>query len=62
MALPMMKGMDKMKKGFISLLLCILLITSFASPAAANSWGLKGDLLDAVSDVDTWNDYHTLDG
>ena len=57
----MMKGMDKMKKGFISLLLCILLITSFASPACANSWGLKGDLLDAVSDVDTWNDYNTLD-
>lgn len=55
----MKKGMDKMRS--LSLLLCLLLAASLACPASANSWGLKGDLLDAVSDVDTWDDYHTLD-
>ena len=57
----MMKGMDKMKNRVISLLLCMLLVIVFACPASANSWGLKGKLLDAVSDVDTWNDYTSLD-
>ena len=50
-----------MKKRLTSLLLCTLLVTSIICPASANSWGLKGDLLDAVSDVETWNDYTTLD-
>lgn len=57
----MKKGMDKMNRRFISLLLCMLLVTSFVIPASANSWGLKGKLLNAVSDVDTWNDYTSLD-
>ncbi len=39
----------------ILLLFCLLPLSAFA-----NSWGLKGDLYEAVSAVDTWNDYSTI--
>lgn len=44
-------------KRFFALMLIFCLIPL---PCLANSWGLKGDLLEAVMAVDTWNDYSTL--
>ena len=44
-----------MKKWTI-LLACVLLVCSM-SPALANSWGLKGELLELVSSTNVWNDY-----
>ncbi|MBE5780160.1 MAG: hypothetical protein E7331_12645 [Clostridiales bacterium] len=45
-----------MKKCFaLILLLCLIPL-----PSLANSWGLRGDLLEAVMTVDTWNDYSTI--
>ena len=42
------------------LVLLILALLCCAPAALANSWGLKGELLDLVSDTDQWNDYTTL--
>ncbi len=39
-------------------IVCILLLVCVS--ASANSWKLKGRLLDAVSSVHTWDDYSTL--
>ncbi|HPF87514.1 MAG TPA: hypothetical protein PK537_05615, partial [Candidatus Limiplasma sp.] len=40
---------------------CLLLGFAIAlSTASANSWGLTGELFEAVSAVDTWDDYTTL--
>lgn len=44
-----------MKKWTI-LLVCVLLVCCI-SPALANSWGLKGELLELVSSTNVWNDY-----
>ena len=48
-----------MKKVLFSTAFSILLLVISVS-ASANSWGLTGDLLEAVMAVSTWNDYHTL--
>ncbi|NMD37220.1 MAG: hypothetical protein GYA87_00895 [Christensenellaceae bacterium] len=46
-----------MRRVFL-LMLCLIVIVCAVNPRAyANSWGLKGELLDAVSSVKTWNDY-----
>ena len=50
----------RMKKACSIVLISILLIFAFSISANANSWGLRGDLLDKVSDVNTWNDYSTI--
>lgn len=47
-----------MKRTVLALLILALLCC--APAALANSWGLKGELLDLVSDTDQWNDYTTL--
>ena len=52
--------MMRMKKACSIVLISILLIFAFSISANANSWGLRGDLLDKVSDVNTWNDYSTI--
>ena len=44
-------------KRFFALMLFFCLIPL---PGLANSWGLKGELLEAVMAVDTWNDYSTI--
>ena len=44
-----------------TLLLCLLLSLLLPVSALANSWGLKGDLLTAVSSDSTWNDYYAGD-
>ena len=51
-----------MKKSICVILAVTLLAGSFllCETASANSWGLKGELLDLVSDTDRWNDYTTL--
>lgn len=41
----------------LRLLLCAVLMLLFVSSAGANSWGLKGKLLTAVSRDRQWNDY-----
>ena len=38
----------------------LLLLLCMTGTASANSWGLRGDLLDKVSDVNTWNDYSAI--
>ena len=44
-----------------TMLVFLMLALLCCAPAAlANSWGLKGELLDLVSDTDAWNDYTTL--
>ena len=43
-----------------SILLIMLLMFMGAACASANSWGLRGDLLDKVSAVKAWNDYSTV--
>ncbi len=47
-----------MKKRFLCA--AILLICFLTSAALANSWGLKGDLLNAVMDDDRWSGYSTI--
>ena len=48
-------------KRVLSIAGCALLgLVLMASSASANMWGLSGALLDAVSSVDTWNDYSRL--
>ena len=47
-----------MKKKWL-ILVCAAVLC-MAQTALANSWGLKGELLDLVSDTDRWNDYTTL--
>ena len=50
-----------MMKRILMFTLCIALgLFMFAPPASANSWGLTGDLLDAVSAVHTWDDYSSM--
>lgn len=46
-----------MKRSLLSLLLTMVSFFACIPAACANSWGLKGKLLEAVSAVDTWNDY-----
>jgi len=41
-------------------ILTVLILLCMTGTASANSWGLRGDLLDKVSDVNTWNDYSTI--
>lgn len=44
-----------------TMLLFLVMVLLCLSPAAlANGWGLKGELLQLVSDTDDWNDYTTL--
>lgn len=51
----------RMKRTIVAALVCcMLLVSGFFKPASANSWGLRGELLDKVSDVNTWNDYSTI--
>ena len=52
--------MKHMKTACSIVLISILLILVFSISASANSWGLRGDLLDKVSAVNTWNDYSTI--
>jgi len=49
-----------MKKACSVVLVSALLILVFSISASANSWGLRGDLLDKVSNVNTWNDYGAI--
>ncbi len=49
-----------MKRTLACVLVLSLLVVSLPLSALANSWGLKGDLLQAVMDVSTWNDYTTV--
>ncbi len=42
------------------LLSVALLFLLFVTPAAANGWGLKGDLLRAVMANDTWDNYYAM--
>ena len=51
--------MNKMGKGTLAWLVCAWLVVCLPMEAQANSWGLKsGALLDAVLQVNTWNDYN----
>lgn len=43
-------------------LLTVILLCCAAPAALANSWGLVGELLSQVADVDTWNDYYCIGG
>ena len=50
-----------MKRTMLAALMCWMLLgICFFIPASANSWGLRGGLLDKVSDVNTWNDYSAI--
>ena len=51
-----------MKKRFGRILLVVVMMTALLSGgiASANSWGLKGKLLQAVMADHTWDDYSTL--
>lgn len=51
-----MKGEALMKKWKIAVFCCCIWLLLVAA-ASANSWGLRGELLDKVSDTNTWNDY-----
>ena len=41
-------------------ILTVLILLCMTGTASANSWGLRGDLLDKISDINTWNDYSTI--
>ena len=49
-----------MKKIVLRWILLSVLICFAVSPALANSWGLKGDLLSVVMDDHRWDDYSTI--
>ncbi len=49
-----------MKNRFLRWVLLTVLLCLAFSPALANSWGLKGDLLDVVMEDNRWNDYSAL--
>lgn len=49
-----------MKRIILRWILLTLLVCFAVSPALANSWGLKGDLLNVVAKDQRWNDYSTL--
>lgn len=54
----MNKGNGRIKRAAavwlaLQMICCVL-------PASANSWGLRGELLDKVSAVNTWNDYGAI--
>ncbi len=49
-----------MKKAIGSAMMVLLLLMTLIPAASANSWGLKGDLLEAVSGTHTWDEYSTL--
>ena len=45
------------------LVLLTVILLCCATPAAlANRWGLVGELLSQVADVDTWNGYYCIGG
>lgn len=49
-----------MKKTIVSILIAALLLCALPAVSLANSWGLGGKLLNAVSDTSLWNDYTTI--
>ena len=49
-----------MKKLVLRWVLLVILLCLAVSPALANSWGLKGDLLSVVMEDGRWDDYSTL--
>ncbi len=49
-----------MRKNILVVLLLSLLFCALPALSLANSWGLTGGLLDAVSSVHDWDDYSTL--
>ena len=49
-----------MKNGFLRWILLTVLLCLAFSPALANSWGLKGDLLDVVMEDNRWDDYSAI--
>lgn len=49
-----------MKRFLVCVLSLSLLLCSLPLAASANSWGLKGDLLEAVMADSIWNDYTTV--